>query len=72
MLYRLGLSVLCSIYRQDYETLFHVVILSKHHHHQITKKLYLFVINSYYSFMMMIKLRIQKIYENININQIKC
>jgi hypothetical protein len=21
-------------YRQDYETLFHVVILSKHHHHQ--------------------------------------
>jgi ankyrin repeat protein len=26
---------LCRIYRQDYETLFHVVILSKLHHHHI-------------------------------------
>jgi mannosidase alpha-like ER degradation enhancer 1 len=31
----LGLCVLRRIYRQDYETLFHVVILSKHHHHQV-------------------------------------
>jgi hypothetical protein len=30
----LGLCVLHRTYRQDYETLFHVVILSKHHHHQ--------------------------------------
>jgi hypothetical protein len=31
--YRLGLCVLRRKYRQDYETLFHVVILSKHHHY---------------------------------------
>jgi hypothetical protein len=35
MPYRLGLCVLRRIYRQDYETLFHVVILSKHHHHYV-------------------------------------
>jgi hypothetical protein len=35
MPYRLGLCVLRSTYRQDYETLFPVVILSKHHHHHI-------------------------------------
>jgi hypothetical protein len=29
----LGLYVLRRTYRQDYETLFHVGILSKHHHH---------------------------------------
>jgi hypothetical protein len=29
----LVLCVLRRTYRQDYETLFHVVILSKHHHH---------------------------------------
>jgi hypothetical protein len=29
----LGLCVLRRTYRQDYETLLHVVILSKHHHH---------------------------------------
>jgi hypothetical protein len=33
MPYRLGLCVLRRIYRQDYESLFHVVILSEHHHH---------------------------------------
>jgi hypothetical protein len=32
MLYSLGLCVLRRTCRQDYETLFHVVILSKHHH----------------------------------------
>jgi hypothetical protein len=32
---RLGLRVLRRTYRQDYETLFHGVILSKHHHHHI-------------------------------------
>jgi hypothetical protein len=33
MIYRLGLCVLLRTYRQDYETFFHIVILSKHHHH---------------------------------------
>jgi hypothetical protein len=33
MPYRLGLCVLRRTYREDYETLFHVVILSKHHYH---------------------------------------
>jgi hypothetical protein len=33
MLYWTGLCVLHWTCRQDYETLFHVVILSKHHHH---------------------------------------
>jgi hypothetical protein len=31
---RLGLCGLRRTYRQDYETLFHVVILSKHHHYR--------------------------------------
>jgi hypothetical protein len=32
----LGSCVLCRVYRQGYETLFHVVILSNyHHHHQV-------------------------------------
>jgi cold shock CspA family protein len=34
---RLGLWFLRRIYRQDYETLFHVVILSKHHHYHISE-----------------------------------
>jgi hypothetical protein len=33
--FKLGLCVLRRTYRQDYETLFHVVILIKHHHHQL-------------------------------------
>jgi hypothetical protein len=33
MPYRLGLCVLRRTYKEDYETLFPVVILSKHHHH---------------------------------------
>jgi hypothetical protein len=33
MPYWTGLRVLRRTCRQDYETLFHVVILSKHHHH---------------------------------------
>jgi hypothetical protein len=33
-LYYTGLCVLRRTCRQDYETLFHVVILSKHHHHR--------------------------------------
>jgi hypothetical protein len=33
MPYRLGLCVLRRTYRQDFETLFHVVILSKYYHH---------------------------------------
>jgi hypothetical protein len=32
MPHRLGLCVLRRVYRQDYENLFRVVILSKHHH----------------------------------------
>jgi hypothetical protein len=32
MPYTLGLCALRRMYRQGYETLFHVVILSKHHH----------------------------------------
>jgi hypothetical protein len=32
----LGLCVLRRTYRQDYETLLHVVILSKHHHHHLS------------------------------------
>jgi hypothetical protein len=32
--YWMVLCVLRRTCRQDYETLFHVVILSKHHHHQ--------------------------------------
>jgi hypothetical protein len=31
--YRLGLCVSHRTYRQDYETLCHILILSKHHHH---------------------------------------
>jgi hypothetical protein len=33
MHYWMGLCVLHRTCRQDYETLFHVVILNKHHHH---------------------------------------
>jgi hypothetical protein len=33
MPYRLGLCVLRRTYRQDYETLFYLLILSKHHHY---------------------------------------
>jgi hypothetical protein len=33
--YWMGLCVLRRTCRQDYETLFHVVILSKHHHHHV-------------------------------------
>jgi dynein heavy chain len=36
MLQRLGLCVLRRTFRQDYETLFHILILSKRHHYQVT------------------------------------
>jgi hypothetical protein len=35
-----GLCVLRRTYREDYETLFHVAILSKHHHHHVSGEWY--------------------------------